>query len=392
MRYDVDPLFQAHFRKIRQVFMYITDECNISCEQCIYKPNVTYNEERSIPLPVAVDLLADFFEMGARKVTFLGGEPTLYGFREAHEPLYRLIEASQQLGYEYIRLDTNGQFSPRLLADDRFKLLHEIAFSLDGPTGELNDPVRGPNTFDNCVQNLDYAVSLGYRATITCCIHRDLLTRTSDGDLWIEEMIRFGEKHGVMMVNFHDLFKAGVPMDTWTGDLATSVEDHVAMYAELREKIEAGCFSVHVRLPQCFVTAEEFDSNPEYYGYCPVKLGERIMVHPNGVLRICSNLICSSFGVGRYFDRTIWWDRSGTNELRHHDLDEATPCTNRSKNKTYGKYVPLCFSFKPQQKEFVWSRQLEWDERAQGGRPRRPADVIGSSRGSKSHPALPIVS
>jgi hypothetical protein len=172
-----------------------------------------------------------------------------------------------------------------------------------------------------------------------------------------------GERLGVDTVNFHDLFKAGVPMDTWTGSFDTSVEEHIHMYSALRPQVESGVFAVKVRLPQCFVTGSEFQRNPEYYGYCPVKLGERVMIHSDGVIRICSNLICSSFGVGRFEEATIRWDRSSSNETKGHLLDEYTPCTNRGKNKRYGAYVPLCFSFKPNQDEFVWERRLHWDER-----------------------------
>src|SRR5437868_1487493 len=81
-----------------------------------------------------------------------------------------------------------------------------------------------------------------------------------------------------------------------TASFDTTVNDHVRMYTAVRRRIQEGAFGVDVRLPQCFVKREEFERNPEYYGYCPVKMGERVMVHSDGVIRICSNLICSSFG------------------------------------------------------------------------------------------------
>jgi hypothetical protein len=97
------------------------------------------------------------------------------------------------------------------------------------------------------------------------------------------------------------------------------------------------------------VTKSEFARTPEFYGYCPVKLGERVMVHPNGTIRICSNLICTGYGVARYHDGRIEWDNSSGNELAGHDLSRSTPCTNRSRHRKYGELVPLCFSFKPDQ-------------------------------------------
>jgi sulfatase maturation enzyme AslB (radical SAM superfamily) len=71
-----DPEFSAHFRNLHQVFMYITDRCNLECEQCIYKPSISHFINEEIELRTALDLLCTFKKMGASKVTFLGGEPT----------------------------------------------------------------------------------------------------------------------------------------------------------------------------------------------------------------------------------------------------------------------------------------------------------------------------
>jgi MoaA/NifB/PqqE/SkfB family radical SAM enzyme len=361
VEYSVDPDFASHFTRLKQVFLYINDECNLGCEQCIYKPHVLYDERREISAPAAIGLIASFHRLGARKLTILGGEPTLYGARDDHLPLRRVIEAARQIGFEYLRIDTNGHFPRRLFEAGGLEELDEIAFSLDGYDPATNDRLRGTGTFEQITRRIREAVDLEITSSITCCIH-DGLVGLASGEYGVDRVIRLGEELGVATVNFHDLFKAGVPMDSWTGSFNTGVEDHVRMYTDVRRKIESGDFGVSVRLPQCFVRKEEFDRNPEYYGYCPVKMGERVMVHSDGVIRICSNLICSSFGSGRWEESEIVWNRSTSNETRRHDMDNYTPCTNRSKNRSYGDYVPLCFSFKPNQDEYVW-QDLDWDDR-----------------------------
>lgn len=366
VEFSVDPEFAAHFRRLRQVFLYINDDCNLGCEQCIYKPHVVYNERREIPTETVLGLLAAFRRLGAQKLTILGGEPTLYGARREHAPLRQVIRSARALGYEYLRLDTNGHFAKRVFTAGGLDRLDEIAFSLDGYDAATNDLLRGWGTFERITARIRDAVARGLRCSITCCIHRELVGRTPTGEFGVERVIRLGEELGVATVNFHDLFKAGVPMDSWTGSFDTSVAEHVEMYNAVRQQIEAGAFSADVRLPQCFVTKEEFVRNPEYYGYCPVKMGERVMVHSDGVIRICSNLICSSFGSGRFEGSEILWNRTASNETRHHEMTAYTPCTNRSKNRSYGDYVPLCFSFKPNQAEPVW-QGLAWDERRQVG-------------------------
>lgn len=367
--YVVDKKFTDHFQQLKQVFMYITDKCNIECEQCIYKPSINHYINEEIPLDDALALLETFQALGATKVTFLGGEPTLYGHREKRKPLLKLIKETKKMGYEYVRLDSNGQAISRLLPEADFQNLDEIAFSLDGFSTETNDMLRGKGTFPKVIESIKQAIDIGYRVTVTCCVHKLLLTRDENDIYLIEKMIRFVEDLGVYQINFHDLFKAGVPMDTWTGNFDTTPEEWVVMYDEMSEKIFNNNFDIDIRLPQCFITQEKFDSNAEFFGYCPVKLGERVMVHPNGVIRICSNLICTGFGAARYENRNIKWDDTHNNEIAGHELDKNTPCTNRSRHKKYGKLVPLCFSFKPDQNEHVWKNKLEWDDNKNSGNP-----------------------
>ena len=343
--------------------MYITDRCNLECEQCIYKPSISHFINEEIELETAIDLLSTFRRLGASKITFLGGEPTIYGHRSGGKPLLDLISGTRALGYEYIRLDTNGQKTKQFLPHDDFRKLDEVAFSLDGYSPETNDPLRGKGTFIRAVDAIREAIALGYRVTITCCVQRLFLERDPDGVLRLETMICFAEKLGVYQINFHDLFKVGIPMDTWTGNFAPEPHDWLPVYDEISGKVRNKFFEISVRLPQCFVTKSEFSRNPEFYGYCPVKLGERVMVHPNGTIRICSNLICTGYGVARYHNGRIEWDQSSGNEIAGHDLTRNTPCTNRSRHRKYGDLVPVCFSFKPDQEEHVWQKRLDWDGR-----------------------------
>lgn len=380
-KFTVDSRFTDHFRRLRQVFLYINDQCNLSCAQCIYKPQVTYHDDRDIPLPIAAGLLDVMGGLGARKLTLLGGEPTMYGRSTGGEALGDLLRHAREQGYSYLRMDTNGHFPSSLYDRAGLTQLDEMAFSLDGYDSRTNDGLRGLGTFTRIVKQVREARRRGLSTSLTCCIHRLLVKFDESGVTGVERVIRLAETLGVETVNFHDLFKAGVPMDTWTGNHDTSVEDHVAMYADVKAKVGRGDFTVKVRLPQCFVTRAEFESNPDYYGYCPVKLGERVMIHSDGVIRICSNLICTSFGSAVFTGSDIRWNDAQSNEMLGHDLTTMTPCTNRSKNKRYGDYVPVCFSFKPDQDEPSWN-SLEWDERKQALPGKRLQSTSASALGA----------
>jgi len=317
---------------------------------------------KEIPLETMVNLLKDFNKMGATKLTIMGGEPAMYGDKD-HKKLMRLISEAKSIGYNYVRMDTNGQFEDDFLGQEGMKQLDEVSFSIDGYNAEIHDYLRGEGAFDKCIKNVKKAVKLGYNVDVTACIHKKLVGKGKDKLLGIDKMIDFIGSLGVNRINFHVLFKHGFPMDTWTDDTALNWEEWASIYEKIGNNIKKGRYKIHVRNPQHFVTQEEFKKSPEYYGYCAAKLGERVLVHPDGMIRICSGLISSKYCVAKYYDDKIVWEKGLTNELNDHNLDRLTPCTNQSKSMECGKLLPLCFSFKPGQKEIVWERKIKWEDK-----------------------------
>jgi len=362
MDFNVDERFNTHFKNLKQVFLYVINKCNLNCPHCIYKPDNLFTiGNREIPFDTAIKLISDFYEMGARKLTLLGGEPTLYG--NESNSIYSIsdfvIEA-KQIGYDYVRMDTNGIFDTSLLYSNNLKRIDEISFSIDGYDSVTNDMIRGDGSFNKATANIAKAIELGYCVDITCCIHEKFLEQTSEGEYTLENFIHLAERMNINRVNFHVLIKSGTQMDTWTSDLQTSVHKWLEVYKKIDNNILNNKYKVQVRMPKTFITKEEFESNPEYYGFCPAKLGERVLVHPNGIIRICSGLLCTAYCIADYYDEKIVWNHRLTNELRDHEIDKPTFCTNQSK-KDFGNYYPLCFSFKPRQNEFVYKELLKWE-------------------------------
>lgn len=367
MNYKMDQKFKDYFQdKLRQIFFYLIDDCNLRCVQCLYKLDIGFQvQKKEVDYNDAVKLLEDFREMGAVKLTLMGGEPTLYGIKQNNKPLLDLIKKSKELGYEYVRIDTNGQFNSELLEKPEFKMLDEITFSIDGPTAEINDPIRGKGSFAKCVKNIKRAKELGYNIDITACISKELIKRDENGNLYLDRMIKFAEDLGIDKINFHNLFKTGVPRDYFSGNIDITVDEWFNVWDEIEKKVDDKEYSIPVRIPQSFTTKEKFARNPKYYGYCSCKSRSRILVHPNGMLRVCSLMIGTPYGIARYYDDKIVWDNSPTNELLAHKFDEDTPCTNQFKHNKFGKYIPVCVSFKPKQEEMIWE-ELGWEGKTTG--------------------------
>jgi len=363
MNFKIDQQIKDYFGdNLRQVFMYLIDSCNLNCTQCLYKLDMSFQvEKKEIALEDAIKLISDFREMGAIKLTLMGGEPTLYGIKENNKPLLELIKKAKELGY-YTRIDTNGMFNSELLEKPEFKMLDEITFSIDGPNEEINDPIRGKHSFKKSIDNLKRAKELGYNINITTCISKELIKRDNEGNLYLDRMIKFAEDLGIDRINFHNLFKTGVPRDHFSGNIDISIKEWFNVWGEIQDKISNDEYKIPVRIPQSFTTKKEFEKNPEYYGYCSCKTGSRVLVHPNGIMRVCSLMIGTPYGIGRYYDDKMVWDNSPTNELRSHKFNENTPCTNQFKNNKFGKFVPTCVSFKPGQSELIW-KELEWENR-----------------------------
>lgn len=133
MNYKMDQKFKDFFQdNLKQVFLYLIDDCNLRCVQCLYKLDICFQvEKKEIAFEDAVKLISDFRELGAVKLTLMGGEPTLYGKKDGNKQLLELIKKSKELGYEYVRIDTNGQFKSELLEKPEFKMLDEVTFSID---------------------------------------------------------------------------------------------------------------------------------------------------------------------------------------------------------------------------------------------------------------------
>jgi len=73
MYFEIDPRFKEYFKNLKQVFLYITDECNLRCIHCLYKPDLAFHlKEKEIDLETALALISDFREMGASKLTIMG--------------------------------------------------------------------------------------------------------------------------------------------------------------------------------------------------------------------------------------------------------------------------------------------------------------------------------
>lgn len=350
----VDPKFLDYFKNLKQVFLYITDECNLKCEQCLYKPNLT--QKLKIKPETAKNLLKIARDLGAFKLSILGGELTLYNTSD----LIDVLKYSKEvLGFTYIRVVTNGIFKKSLFQTGLFDYIDEISFSIDGYDAETHEALRGQNSFNTTINNLRYAVQSDRMVHITACVTKQNTTIAGGVENMLARTIKFAEREGAHTINFHGVFEMGTPMDAWTNESHLTPKEYYEGVKKIHERMSNNEFNINIRLPLHIVKREEFEANIDYFGsYCPSKLGERILIHPTGIIRICSSLLSSNLGVANFNDEKIVWNFFN-NELKKVDCTQKTPCSQQT--AMYSReFVPVCFSFKPHQEEVVW-KQLKED-------------------------------
>jgi MoaA/NifB/PqqE/SkfB family radical SAM enzyme len=163
-------------------------------------------------------------------------------------------------------------------------------------------------------------------------------------------MIAFARALGVRELNFHPLFKMGIARDAFSG--ATDIEPRQWMAAyELLMDARESATPLEIRAPRRFVPTERYLSSPAEYDYCPTLLGERVLIHPDGTLRICALCIGTPLGIGRYVGRKVTY--TGNHGELAPDRRHRRPCMSQARD--FGDLTPLCISYKPHQSEYVWT-------------------------------------
>jgi len=129
---------------IRELFLHLTDRCNLTCRHCYYR-----NSHRS-PLdlsPAAIEkLIGILTDSGLEKVTLSGGEPSL------HPAFPKLLKLIRQAGLAAMVL-TNGT-----LVDDAFiaalQSADRVLVSLHGPDAASHERLTGPGTYQPVIASL----------------------------------------------------------------------------------------------------------------------------------------------------------------------------------------------------------------------------------------------
>lgn len=148
--------------------------CNCRCRVC---PSATQAHAPDMSAEEIADWLSKSKESGAKHVWFGGGEPTL------HPDLIPSIERARGLGYDRIRIQTNGlrfaylPFTRRCLDAGA----NEFSLSIKGADANTHNRVtRNPGSFDHLIQGAKNLAAKGARVEGDVLITSVSMTRLAD--------------------------------------------------------------------------------------------------------------------------------------------------------------------------------------------------------------------
>ncbi len=154
--------------KILPMHIYLTNNCNLKCIHCYMKSGKPLRDELSIE--DWRDILGGFIEYGGKELSISGGEPLSVNF------FPDLISWSKmQKRTLHIKLLTNGIFLDKLPLNFLNTYINEIQISIDGPTPEINDRIRGQGHFTKVMDNLSKLRNFKGNITISMCVVNDFV-------------------------------------------------------------------------------------------------------------------------------------------------------------------------------------------------------------------------
>ena len=191
--------------KVNYIYLDITDKCNLNCIYCC-KKKTTSKKNTEINMNLLKEIL-DFGRCnGATSITLSGGEPCL------HSNFDGILEKVREVGYESLRVMTNGYLFRSKDCFSNLNLIDEICFSIDSA-----DIVKNGNTrigfqrdqFDwiQAFREDHKDISLTIKSTIT-----------KYNSNCIEELICFARKYNFNKITFGYCLPIGLAAEEETFD------------------------------------------------------------------------------------------------------------------------------------------------------------------------------
>jgi MoaA/NifB/PqqE/SkfB family radical SAM enzyme len=184
----------------RHVTVFVNWACNLTCRECwMYGDSAgesTWLEEvkrENITLDMWNGLVDELAANVTEKpyLTIMGGEPLM------HPNIIDLVrEAKTRLPQCNLDMSTNATLLPRFATGLVEGGIDDVYVSVDGPTAEINNPIRGRNSYERALVGLASLQEAGRRFGRTPHIALNF-TVTGMNYTYLPDMVRLAERLGL---------------------------------------------------------------------------------------------------------------------------------------------------------------------------------------------------
>jgi MoaA/NifB/PqqE/SkfB family radical SAM enzyme len=246
---------------LKKLVIELTSLCNLNCEYCFKEAGTSH-----LDVALLKRILLEAQTWGASKITYTGGEATLY------PRLDEAFDAAETLGYRYSLVTNGWHFSRTLpLLNRTRRALNHIFFSLDSANGTLHDHVRGTGSFQKILN-----------AAELCRTHRlpfsflVVLNQKNAGEM--EQLTLLAAELGAVGIRFGHLLPTSELQDR---QLSLSLEKRRAAEAEAERLNSTAGIAVS------FSAAA---SNKLPGACCEAFAGQTVSINCHGQLSLCCQL------------------------------------------------------------------------------------------------------
>ncbi|MBN1832485.1 MAG: radical SAM protein [Deltaproteobacteria bacterium] len=261
------------------LYLYLSDQCNLSCRHCWISPGYSENATHGIPLEDLKNTILEAKTIGLQSVKLTGGEPLLY--RDFNALLTFL--AGEGIA---VIIESNGTlFEHRILETLRLCQVDQIAVSLDAATKEIHDEMRGVRgSFDRTLQGLKLLSEYGFDFQIIMTLQR----RNSQE---IQGLVSLAKELGAGSLKINHLVPCGRGEQIFRNRENLSADELILLYQTVeRERSSHGDLDVIFDLPVALRSIEDIKRR----GIIECRILNILGILANGAFSIC--------GIGQTMD------------------------------------------------------------------------------------------
>jgi MoaA/NifB/PqqE/SkfB family radical SAM enzyme len=263
------PLASSDF-SVSSIDLYLTSTCNRKCAYCFLGDSF-FASTLNIGVDRVEEILAWAAGSSIQEVTLLGGEPALH-------PDFSAIVGLIRAANLQARTVTNGspRFRKALLHPEVASGLARVAVSLDAPSAEIFDSLRGPRAFADVMLTIDLLKKLRRPFDINFTVVKSSLP-------YVPRMLALAEELGARRINMHWFSEVGRARKA--GEGVTAVE-----WKRVLDEVTA----FRPRSPEFVVDCQlgfSFGLPGEDKQMCAVRERSNLQFMPDGTVFSCGMLV-----------------------------------------------------------------------------------------------------